>query len=230
MQLIIPLAGPDIFHPELGFKPLFTVDGMPLLRRVVTERRYLGEVRRSILVFRADPRLTQAHIAACTAMVPHAAALVLPHGTRGALLSALAGAALLETPEAPVCVDLCDILYRQADDPLALLRGGAAGALPYFTADHAGYSYLRMDGDDVLETAEKRVISKQASAGTYYFSGVDALLRAAAWALAHPARATFNDSFFVCPAYNGLIAGGQRVVGFPVSDVTSVSSLFQCAA
>jgi hypothetical protein len=89
-----------------------------------------------------------------------------------------------------------------------------------FPSHNPVYSYLRTDASGrVVEAAEKKRISARASAGTYFFASPAVYLRALAHSLDHRANVTHNGLFFVCPLYNGVIAGGGKVV---LEDVRSV--------
>ena len=81
-----------------------------------------------------------------------------------------------------------------------------------FDSESPNYSYLRTDQSGrVVEAAEKRVISRHASAGTYFFRSPAVLLRAIAHNLEHPRTSTFKGQFFVCPLLNGVISQGLDV-------------------
>ncbi|MGY2048643.1 glycosyltransferase family 2 protein [Methylobacterium sp. JK268] len=86
----------------------------------------------------------------------------------------------------------------------------ADGYLEVMDADDPGYSYARPhpDGDErVAETAEKRVISRLASTGLYYFR------RAGDYHAAFEAerRAPSAPELYVAPMYNAMIAQGRDV-------------------
>ena len=92
-----------------------------------------------------------------------------------------------------------------------------------FIADNPAYSYLRTDADGMfVEAAEKRVISSNASAGTYVFRNMPTYLRALAHGLENAANQTYRNLFFVCPLFNGVRASGQTVHLAPVCDVTDI--------
>ena len=71
------------------------------------------------------------------------------------------------------------------------------------------YSYLRSDGQKVLEIAEKSVISDVALSGITYFANKEVLIRCLRWSLLHNLRT--NGKFYVAPSLNALIANGEKV-------------------
>lgn len=230
MNVIVPLAGPDFVHPIHGVRPLFDVDGKPLILAALESRPWIesGEVSGQdlIFVFREQPEVSLVQ-PVLDQRFPGHRSVTLSQGTGGALLSALAGAALIND-ERPLCVDLVDILFEWSDWPgSALWREGLGGAAPSFTSSDPAYSYFEMDGDRVVRAAEKVVISDRASAGAYLFRDLGVFLSAAGHSIANKATLCYRNTLFVCPAMNGVLAQGLDVAAPRVSDVRPVSKLFK---
>jgi hypothetical protein len=232
MNCIVPLAGPQLAHPEFGLAACYPVDGMPLLRRTLETRPWwrAGCVRAGDMIFvlRDGPELDELR-AAVTGWYPGCRSVVLSHLTQGALLSVLAGAAAVTAWDAPLVIDLADIVYDCDVDVAGLFtQAPDLGAIvPTFTADDPCYSYLRLGPDGgVTVAAEKQVISHHASAGTYIFRSLGDFLGAAGNGLgAAPGELMVRGTFFVCPVVNGLIRQGKRVMPLPVRDVRPISKL-----
>src|SRR5262249_1040508 len=109
----------------------------------------------------------------------------------GALLSALAGSALVPRPSAPIVIDLVDILFDCEAEAFDRCRDWrVSGALPWFKSCDPAYSYAQIaaDGITVMRTAEKEVISPHASAGVYGFADLPTWLRAADYGLTHAGK------------------------------------------
>lgn len=224
MYGIIPLAGPDFFSERLQcIKPLLDIEGRPLLEKVLSSRGWVrsGELPPNKLIFVVrDTAHTGEFRRYLARAFPVSRQIMISSTTRGALLSAAAGCALIDDFAEPVAVDLVDILYR-LDTPVspgALFDANPqlGGVLPVFDSDHPQYSYARLDPDDprgtiVVETAEKRVISRHASAGTYFFRDVGVFLAAVAHNLHTPEKYAYHNNLFLCPVYNSLIANDWDV-------------------
>lgn len=236
MPCIVPLAGPQLTHPDFGLIARYPVDGEPLLRRTLETRPWwtAGRVTAHDLIFvlREGPELDDLR-AAVAGWYPGCRIVVLSHLSQGALLSALAGAAAVATLQGPLIIDLADIIYSTDMDPERMFAAAAdLGAIvPCFMADDPCYSYVRMDVDGtVMEAAEKRVISNHASAGTYIFRSPGDFLSAAGNCLTvAPGELSAGGALFVCPAVNGLIRLGKRVVAPPVHQVRPISKLLHGA-
>lgn len=225
LQLLVPLAGPDFDRADGSTKAELTVDGQPLLRRALDSRSWMrrGEVatRDIAFVLRDTPVSRRFAAGKLSQWYPGCSIAFLGVEANGAALSALAGIAVL-SGDAPLCVDLADILYRDDIDPAAAFATdpNLGGIALTFRSSDSCYSYLRQDAaGDVVEAAEKRVISDHASAGTYLFRNPSLYLRALADALAEPETQTYAGRFFVCPLFNGVREQGWRVACRPVADV-----------
>lgn len=233
MQIIVPLAGPDFVRPDGSVKATQIVEGQPLLRAALESRpwaprgpgREQGAAYSFVMIDAPETRRFAAETLA--AWYPDAHVVFLSRPTRGAALSALAGLTAHAADGVPVIVDLADILYDSALDPAARLAAhdNAGGIALTFDSDNPAYSYLKTDtAGAFLEAAEKRVISRHASAGTYIFADASVLLRALAHALEHEATQTFNGLFYVCPLFNGVHAQGRQVLLEPVSHVRDIKT------
>lgn len=84
------------------------------------------------------------------------------------------------------------------------------GLILTFKANSANYSYVQHDKNNVvIATAEKLVISDNASVGVYCFKSGKSFLRLAELAVSSDLKS--NNEFYVCPLYNILIANGGIV-------------------
>jgi len=90
------------------------------------------------------------------------------------------------------------------------LDNNGDGLVMTFKSTHPKWSYVRVDAVGLaLETAEKKVISDNATVGLYYFKhGSDYV--AAAEAMINK-DIKFNGQFYVCPCYNELILADKKV-------------------
>lgn len=234
MICIVPLAGPDFHDPAYGAKPFVRVGDTTLIEATVGQRAWLkhGIVQPSEIVFvLRDTPVTAAAEVGLLSLFPGARTVRLSHGTGGALLSALAAVTFAQCEGGPVIVDLADLAFDIDNRAICatLERFEPAGIIPWFISNDPAYSYLRFQGDQVVETAEKRLISSQASAGVYFFRSASLLLTATAGCLADTTTKV-NGALFTCPAYNVLIGAGEIVRGIEVSNVRSYSKDFHRVA
>lgn len=83
------------------------------------------------------------------------------------------------------------------------------GLIMTMKAHDPKWSYAKCEGGYVVETAEKRVISDDATVGIFNFRRGHDLVRAADSMIADNIRV--NGEFYTCPCYNYLIRDGYKV-------------------
>lgn len=227
MRVVVPLAGPDFILRGGELKANIKYAGEPLLRSVLNSRPWaktLASRDYSFVLF--DAPETRA-FAADTLLdwYPDATVTFISSHTRGAALSALAGLTTGKDVGAPIIVDLADILYTSNLDPTLVFQSniGCGGIALTFNSDNPAYSYLSLDPSGFFENAtEKRVISNNASAGTYIFRNMATYLRALAHNLTNEDSQTYRKLFYVCPLFNGVKDMGKNVLLEPVTDVIDI--------
>lgn len=129
--------------------------------------------------------------------------------------------------EGAACTVLCAAKYIDSDDDLLIansdqyIDGGVDvfltkaqskgdGLIMTFSASHPKWSYARVDGSGrVVEVAEKKVISPNATVGIYYYKHGHDFVYAAQEMIKKNIR--YNNEFYVCPVYNELILSGQKI-------------------
>lgn len=227
MKCIVPLAGPDLYTPSSGFRPLFDVNGAPLISVALQGRAWKGALRPQdyIFVLRQVPELDVLSDYLSRTW-PGCRIVILSDLTGGALFSVLAAMALV-APDEPLIVDLADILFSEGpEDPAALFSEDCGAIVPVFTSNESCYSYLKTEGGKVIEAREKVVISDKASAGVYIFRNIQVFLTAAVHSIDHRETLNYRGVLFICPMINGVIAGGHSVVAPHIFEYHPVGKIF----
>lgn len=219
MYCIIPLAGPDFFNEKYGYKPLVETGGNPLIEAALESRCWYRNKEvtddKIIFVLRDEKKYIEfeeylkKRFVGCNIVKISAF-------TKGALLSAMAGASLIEDFHEPIVVDLIDIIYETEFSPTYMFKKdiNLGGIIPYFTSNNEKYSYLEIVDGYVTQTVEKRVISHNASAGTYFFRNLNVFMSAVAGSIKYDRVISYNGNLFLCPSFNfveRLIVSGVEV-------------------
>lgn len=230
MKCIIPLAGPDFIMEDGGIRPLFSVDGEPLLLKAIRSRPWFksSEMGESdiIIVLRQTDK-TAEFLNFLKENLPLAKVVIIPQLTSGALLSSISGISQITNFDEPICIDLVDILYDTIFSPkLAFEDPHLFGVIPYFYSRNEKYSYLRVVNGWVKQTAEKKVISEFASAGTYFFKDTPTFLQCIMFSMKTQNTISYNDNLFICPSFNALTVQDKLVKPVEVTNVISISELF----
>lgn len=215
MRYLVPIAAPEDLFPRKDFhfpKPQIEIDGQPMISRVIDNLSRNDPDARFIFVVRAqdcrqfslDDTLALSTPGRCVIVQQEAPAA-------GAACSALMAIDHIEDDE-PLVIANGDQLFDY-DLGLALRDFEArvldAGVVT-FPSVHPRWSYVRLDEEGaVTEAAEKRVISRNAVAGLYYFRrGADFVRWAKASILSDR---SVDEKFFIAPTLNEAILEGRKV-------------------
>ncbi|QNI71223.1 hypothetical protein [Cyanobium sp. NS01] len=214
MHVIVPLAGPDFVRADGSIKALDSFQGQPLLRYALDSRPWASKaISHSFVLYDCEETRRFAHD--CLKQWYEGCSIVyLDSFSRGAAISTLAGLSTLNEFCHPLIIDLADIIYKSNASIEQVLQAGPdiGGIALVFQSQNPQYSYLASDANGrVVGAAEKKVISDQASAGTYIFRDCSTVLKALAHAIDNEPSHTHNDLFYVCPLFNGVIAQGKQV-------------------
>ena len=215
MKLLVPMAGPSDSFDEAGYafpKNLVEIDGLPLAEHVLERLRPLIDRGAGLVCVVRAEESARFHTSAAIQLLFSGATIVeIPALSSGAACSALLAIDHIERDE-PLLISNGD---HVVDADLAAIcddfaaRGLDAGVV-VFDAVHPRWSYVRTGADAlVVEAAEKRPISRHATAGSYWFRrGGDFLDAVMSMILKD---ASVDGRFFICPALNQMILRQARV-------------------
>jgi CTP:molybdopterin cytidylyltransferase MocA len=215
MRLVVLMAGDSGVFEVAGHKypkNLVEIDGEPLVQRVVEGLQPLIE-RASHAVFLVREEENKRHHTddVIRLLVPDAEVTGVPVLESGAACTALHAIGHIDRDEPLVIFNGDQVLEADLGEITAGFESaGLDGGTVTFDAVHPRWSYVRL-GDDglVLEAAEKRPISRFATAGTYWYrrggdfvDGAMAMIRK---------DASVDGAFYVCPVFNEMILRGLRI-------------------
>jgi NDP-sugar pyrophosphorylase family protein len=213
LQIIIPLAGKAARFQERGHtfpKPLLEIGNRSMIE-LVLENLAPPQPAKFIFICRKE-HLSQFYLGDMLRLLaPGCSVIALENETGGALCSVLLAVDQLD-PEGEVLVANGDQFISTSLDPYYKLcrEPGVDGGILTFTATHPRWSFAKTDEQgNVTAVAEKRPISKQATAGLFYFRRARELVEASERMILK--GLTTGGQFFVCPVYNELILAGKKV-------------------
>ena len=222
MQIICPLAGRAARFQQRDYtfpKPLVEIAGRSIIE-ITLSCLAPPEPHQHIFVCQKD------HIGLyylgdlLRLLCPECEVVALDGETAGALCSVLAAIDSIKPEHELMIVNgdqyIAESLtqfYQRCREP------GVDGCILTFQATHPRWSFVRtskLDPGQVVEVAEKRPISRQATAGLYYFRQAADFIDAAERMVLKGIRTT--GQFFLCPVYNEMILQGKRVVAHQLAD------------
>lgn len=216
MQILVPIAGSSPFFPadEYYFpKPLVEVAGQPMIALVIQYlRRDFPDAEFVFVVGRDDMRSFSLDRVVELAAGPESRVVERLADTSGALCSCLLAVDALD-PERPLLIANSDQIITEnlASHISRLTDGGADAGVVTFNSVHPRWSYVvEGDGAEIVQAFEKRVVSRNAIAGLYYFRQAGLFLEAAQKAILNDANV--NGAFFISASLNEAILLGSRVL------------------
>ena len=214
MKILVPMAAGDQFFDKEDYhfpKPLVEVAGQPMIKLVIDNLRAAAPDAEFIFVVNEQDCQHHSLDKVLDLMTDGQCKIVkLRQPTQGAVCSCLMAIEHIVGDE-PLLISNCDqILSTDLAEALAEFRRMSAdAAVIAFDSVHPRWSYIRTEGNSVIEAAEKSVISRFAIAGIYYYArGRDFL--DAGMQLIHNG-VTEKGSYFISLTLNELILRGKNV-------------------
>ncbi len=215
MNILIPLAGTTALD-DGQIVPLVDVNNKTLLEYVISNVPYQDEANYVFVVQKED--CDKHHLDAVIQLLcPGAAIVRTPGPTQGQLCSCLMGIEHIENDQPLLIVNGNQFLFEAIEPVLGrFIARGVDGGVITFPNVHPRWSYVRLDadGETVVETSEKRPISKHACAGIFYYRRGRHFVEAAKDVIRK--RTMVGDQYYVSSTYNSMILSNKRIVAHEV--------------
>jgi len=213
MNIVVPMAGGDALFRQHGFpfpKPVVEIAGRPLVEHAFDCLSPIHDAR-FIFVIRKDDDLRFHLRDMLQLMAPGSVVLRAEGETAGAACTVLLAVEYIDNDEELVIANADQVINVDLEAAIGDFRArGLDAASLVFDSVHPRWSFVKTDADGlVVEAAEKRPISRNATAGFYYFAKGKFFVEAAQNLIRKDASE--NGGYFVCPAFNEMILHQQRV-------------------
>jgi hypothetical protein len=209
--LILAATRPN-FSDEDGGYPLclFEIDGESLLQKIISNTGELAGARYAYAFLKQD--VEKYHLDRIAALLtPDCQVIKIPEGTKGSACTALLAACALD-PDAELLIlsanEFLDVNYALE---LAKLRDQGCDAGTFiFKSIHPRYSYVSLNSEgNVIEAAQQKPISNNATAGVFWFRKTDAFIEATK--LTIKKGASTDNKFYIAPILNELILDQKHI-------------------
>lgn len=220
LNVLVLMAGESTAFKEAGYlypKPLIEIEGDPLLRRVVDNLASIVDPgKRLIFLIRKEDNAKYHIGAVLNLLVPGVLVLEVQQATGGAACTALLAVEHVNNDDPLVITNGDQVLETDLQAVLNhFINRNLNGGIAVFEDVHPRWSFVKCDANGLaVETAEKRPISKLATAGFYYFQHGSDFVTAAMTMIKKDAHV--GGRFFVCPAYNEMILRQRKIGVFQI--------------
>ena len=214
LNIVIPLAGKGTPFKEAGYafpKALIDIKGQTMIEMVTKNLKPASEHRFVFICQREHYEKFDLYNIFKNATENKFEVVQLNGQTEGAACTVLAAIEYINNENDLLIANSDQFIEGGTDSFIKEGRKGERdGLIMTFEASHPKWSYARADKTGrVLEVAEKKVISKHATVGVYYFrKGSDFV--EAAQAMIHK-NIRYNNEFYICPTYNEMILAGKKI-------------------
>ncbi len=221
LNILIPLGGKSQFFGDSSYqfsKHLAEVRGKPMIQLVLEPFLAIPEPKKFIFVI--DPEdSAKFHLGNILRLATdgNCQILVLHNHTQGAACSCLLAMDHINNEDELIIANGDQILDEPIKTVLDSFRARSldCGVIS-FESLHPKWSYVRLDEQQrIVETAEKRPISKNAIAGFYYFKRGSSFVKAAMKSIEKDANV--NGAYYVAPVINELVLENLNLGVYPIA-------------
>jgi len=244
INIVIPMAGEGSRFKEAGYtipKPFLPILGKPMIRSVIENIRPI-EDSKVYLIARRDHA---SYVEPIAESMENVFIIYLEEVTQGAACTVLKADRYVNNNDPLIIANSDQLIWWNAGTHKVKVHHGlttnlwfseqnnsqdminrarlnlAMGSIATFESSHEKWSYARTEFDCwgvplVKEVAEKKVISKHATCGVYYFATGRYFCEAAKKMIVNDERS--RGEFYVCPVYNRIIKDHptNRISIYPV--------------
>jgi len=215
INILIPMAGAAVYYKDKNYiypKPLTEVKGKPMIQGVIENFNSINEDINYIFAVNKED-CKKYHIDSVLQLLTNNEADIIrvDGETAGAACTALLAIDTINN-DTPLIISNADQFFDCELDSYIkdFTKRKLDAAVICFDSVHPRWSYaLTNDDGNIVETSEKRPISKQAIAGFFYFKQGSYFVKAAMESIFKDANV--NGSYYIAPVFNELVLDGKKM-------------------
>ena len=211
MNILIPMAGAGKRFFDAGYifpKPLIEIDNKPMIQWVIES---LNLKANYIFIIQKEHQEKYNIKSVLKILQPKCKIIELDHLTEGAACTTLLAKEFINNDD-PLIIANSDqyINWNSSKAFYDFNSKNLDGAILTFEAIHPKWSYAKCNDEGfVTEVAEKKVISKNATVGVYYWKHGSDYVKSAEEMIKKNIRV--NNEFYVCPVYNEFLLKNKKI-------------------
>lgn len=213
INVVVPLAGPNLFFDDSRYpypKPLIEIGGDTMIELFLKNIRSIEQSLKFIFIVNEEDCKKYHLDFALNILTNNECKLVkLKKETKGAACSVLMGIEYINNEDPLIIANADQLLDVDFNEILLKFSECDAGVIT-FESIHPRWSYVKIDNNKIIETAEKKPLSNQAIAGFYYFSKGKSFIEGAMDMIRKDA--SVEDKFYVAPVFNELVLKNMNLL------------------
>ena len=215
-NILIPMAGEGSRFKSAGYtfpKPMIEVNGKPMIQLVVDN---LGFEANYIYVVRKEHYDNYNLKNFLNLITPNCKIVTIDHLTEGAACTTLLTKEYIDNDN-PLIIANSDqfIEWNPIDFYYKMIETKADGGILTFKSTHPKWSYVKLnEQNNVIELAEKDVISDIATVGVYYYKKGSEYVKYAEQMIDKNIRV--KNEFYVAPVYNEYLNDNKKIKTYDV--------------
>ena len=216
LNILIPMAGAGSRFKEAGYifpKPLIEINNKPMIQLVLDSLNVEGNF---IFIVQKEHQKKYNINSVLKILKPNCKIIELDHLTEGAACTTLLAKKYIDNKN-PLIIANSD-QYIKWDSVKSMYNFNSKkidGGILTFEAIHPKWSYAKTDKNNlVTEVAEKKVISRNATVGVYFWKKGNDYVKYAEQMISKNIRV--NNEFYVCPVFNEAIEDNKKIIIDPV--------------
>ncbi len=224
LNILIPMAGAGKRFADAGYifpKPLIEIDNKPMIQWVLDSLNLKG---RYIFLIQSEHQKKYNIKSVLKILQPDCDIIEIDGLTEGAACTVLLAKKLINNNN-PLIIANSDqyIKWNSSKLMYEITSKKYDGAILTFESIHPKWSYAKSDKNGLVkEVAEKKVISKEATVGVYYWKHGENFVRYAEQMIKKNKR--INNEFYVCPVYNEAISENKKIKSIEVQQMIGMGT------
>ena len=213
LNIVLPMAGRGSRFAKAGYttpKPFIPIHGIPMIKVVVDNLTPTCE-HRFIFICQQEHLDRYDFEKKLRSYTKNAVVIGINGVTEGQVCTALLAKKYFDDDEPLMSANTDQYIDVDINEYLDAMQSRELdGMIMTMKSSDPKWSYARTNAEGlVVETAEKKVISSDATVGIFNFAHGSDLVRSAEQMIADNLRV--NGEFYTCPCYNYLIKEGKRI-------------------
>ena len=223
MNIVIPMAGAGKRFELAGFKdpkPLIMVNGKPMIEVVLENLKIDGNY---IFIVQSEHNKKYNLKEFLSNICPKSVIVEIDGLTDGAARTVLLSEGFINNDYPLLICNSDQWIEWDSNKFLEFVTSeNLDGSVLTFNSDSPKHSYAKIENELVIEFAEKKVISNDATVGIYYWKKGSEFVKCAYSMIEKNIRT--NNEFYICPVYNELIQKGGKIKTFRVSKMLGMGT------